>query len=191
MKRLFIILSACLLSMSSLYAQDTAQTEGYRIQDTFFGLKLGNEYSNQAIKEALSKRGKYMYTDSREGLVSHGFEDVWFGGFDWNYTIFMMTSQDVLYAVRFENSYSILDNEIAKSYYKKIAQTLDQKYPGPEILSEGENEQRRYFGNNGVGASLIIFKDNATNGLPHIFVDLYYVHLDTYLPIEDSQENEF
>ena len=102
MRKFFFLLFLSLsTTVNVALAQDKKIMPLSKVQDTFFGIKMGTQVSSMNISNALRRRGSYreekVDPDSRKVV----FADVYFAGKRWTYANFYLTSKGLLYGIHF------------------------------------------------------------------------------------------
>ena len=130
------------IALLLLSATVSAQT----IQDTFLGLKLGSELSQEKLKETLSKEYSRSLTYIDESPISIGItNDISFGGKKWdNVHLFIYKPEMKFYAVEFAIAADI--TVMLKRDYEELLRKLTEKYGEPETV---KLNCRRWQGENG------------------------------------------
>lgn len=193
MKRLVLAFVGILLMAPAFSQSGSDDNKLAKIQNTFFGLKLGATYSKFTFDNVMSARGAvYIQSDNKYGLRWYYYGPVEFGGYQWDNCAFLVTRKGRLCSVRFENVFLLTSKEEddALSYYHDVKQVLDERYAISERILQGENRKVRYKGKNKIGATIMMFDGMDRIGRQRRFVDLVYIHLSIYDRIEKQQRAE-
>ena len=146
------------------------------IQDTFFGLKMGNKYTHSQIKLALNGRGKFL-SESNIGENSVTFTDVYFAGSKWDFCAISLSAKNELYIISFYNSYATYEYEeeaATKRTYQSLKEKLDEKYGERETKSEDGNLSTIYIGGNDMAIMLDKEKSKSKGGSYRNYFKLTY-----------------
>lgn len=154
---------------------DTVWNE--KIQDTFYGLKLGQSITPDSVDSALYRKGFYKLStySTAEDLHFRPSHGVFFsfGGFSWE-MLDVSLSDGKLFAIRFMNH----SNDKASSLegYNSIKGAMDNKY-SPTIYTPKDTTNYAttyYFGNNNVNASVGCFRSESFSKEIFIYTKLWY-----------------
>lgn len=190
MRKIFLFLIACCGSCFALFAQN-------RIQDTFYGIRLGSSYedtySSDFVKENYSD-WRYLKKYRQQDF---SVQDVWLGGRKWDYCDFYFTGkQQVLYQIRFYHPYK--DELVSEDSYDRMLEKLDKKYADrPGIVREAQDdwdenkkEWVSYTDRNGGVCRLEREYRSSTSGTMYNYVFLYYYNNDVKMKVEHSYLEE-
>ena len=146
MKKLFLLLTLSLFTLSFVNAQEEKEEEivySENIQDTFFGVKFGA--SREEVIKAFEKEG--LYLDNRISnrdvlLFGRSGGDFLFGGFNWDY-VYCVLSNGKFYDIRFQ--YTPEYKETALSRFESVFSALSEKYKMFENQIEDTNTYKYYL----------------------------------------------
>ncbi len=161
MKRILLLLSLLLPLIVS----------AQKIQDTFFGQKLGSKISEAAIKKALE--GKFSTTVEVEkaySITAYTTEAVTFGGVTWEYASFCgFFEEQSLGAVIFART-GLNESDFDQDK-ESLRKALTDKYGEPEIT---EDKGLRWKGENGVDVTLSVTEETGLLSLKVKQLSLVY-----------------
>ena len=167
------------------------------IQDTFFGLKLGQKYTIPRIKVLIETKGHGGYFNSERSAIGMRvqFFDVSFAGKIWDFCEIFLTENDEFAQFTI---YKSLDNyneeeREAKEVYESYKKTLDKKYGTdmlPIVNDEGEDISANYYGVNKISLSLYNRKDKSSGGSYRRYVGMQYSHYEIMKTTLEAFENE-
>lgn len=138
---------------------DTVWNE--KVQDTFYGLKLGTYYSIEDIVQTLESHGFYWdkgySSDDELRFCSQQRQIFSFGGLNWE-MLFINRSNNIFTGIAFMNS--SLDKASSLSRYNSLKKKVGTKYSPTEISLKDTTiyAQTRYFGKNNIGATISCFR---------------------------------
>ena len=191
MRKFFFLLFLSLsTTVNVALAQDKKIMLLPKVQDTFFGIKMGTQVSSMNISNALRRRGSYreekVDPDSRKVV----FADVYFAGKRWTYANFYLTSKGLLYGIHFcdcinRDSDYTKEWRCASSIYELYRSALEDKYGKgveKEIL---DGQQTTFLGSNDMTVIVSHKLGQSEGGEIRRYVELYYV----YNPIGIQQNN--
>lgn len=101
-----------------------------RVQDTFLGCRLGEDFRSVSNSERWYGRGVSTSFSKQDGYfsVNAGLgAGIVFGGQIWRECRYYFSDLDVLYKVRFYTNYSY--EEAARARYRTVLKNLDARYP--------------------------------------------------------------
>lgn len=167
------------------------------IQDTFFGLKLGQKYTIPRVKVLIETKGHGLYYNSERSATGMRvqFFDVSFAGKIWEICEIFLTENDEF--AQF-TVYDSLDNygeekREAKETYESYKKTLDKKYGTdmlPFVNDEGEDISASYFGANRISLVLYNRKGKSSDGSYRRYVGMQYSHFEIMKTTLEAFENE-
>lgn len=101
-----------------------------RVQDTFLGCRLGEDFRSVSNSERWYGRGVSTSSSKQDGYfsVDAGLNPgIVFGGQTWSGCRYYFSDLDILYKVRFYTNFSYED--AAKARYRTVLKNLDARYP--------------------------------------------------------------
>lgn len=138
---------------------DTVWNE--KVQDSFYGLKLGSPASVEQIAQVLGEHGFYLKKEysTDETLHFRALQSQYFtfGGLSWE-MLDIFREGDILQTVCFRNS--SLDKAESIQNYNNIKNAIENKYL-PTLVQPKDTTlyaQTRYFGRNNVEASISCYR---------------------------------
>ena len=147
------------------------------IQDTFFGLKMGNKYTHSQIKMAMNSKGSFLEENVGAGENSITFTDVYFAGSKWDFCAFTLSAQNELYIFSCYNSYATYEYEeeaATKKSYQSLKSRLDDKYGEAETKDEDGDLSTIYIGGNDMAIILSKEKSKSKGGTYRYYFKLTY-----------------
>ena len=181
MKKLFLLLTLSLITMSFVYAQEEKESKfSQKIQDTFFGVKFGTSSSDVIVAfeneelyfvEDFSSKDRLVFTSSKNPDVG-----LTFGRMTWHY-VEVYLSNDTFYRIKF--SYSPEHKETALKQFESMLSKLSSKYKMHEMPIEDKNTYKDYAAidkeDKIVGISYS--KNEGISGKFNYYVELEYVDI--------------
>lgn len=178
MKKLFLLLTLSLFTLSFVNAQEEKEEEivfSQNIQDTFFGVKFGA--SREEVIKAFEKEELYLNNriSNRDILLferSVGYFR--FGGFNWDY-VYCVLSNGKFYAIRFQ--YTPEYKETALSQFELVLSALSEKYKMFEMPIEDTNTYKYYLAlsEDGNVVAIKCNKEESSGGEMRYYVMLEYL----------------
>lgn len=172
---------------SKAEALDTIWNE--KIQDTFYGLKLGIPYSIEDIVQTLENHGFYWNkeysSDNQLCFGSHQRQIFSFGGLNWE-MLYVARSNNIFTGIAFMNS--SLDKITSLNNYNSVKKEVDAKYSPTEVLLKDTTTYARvcYFGKNDIGATISCFRYEAVSKKIMIGTTLSYWTQKNIKPANDE-----
>lgn len=160
-----LLLGACLYSCNSnktasnIEELDTVWNE--KVQDSFYGLKLGTPTSVEQIVKSLENHEFYFAKKYSTGEVLHfracQSQYFTFGGLSWE-MLDIYRKGDVLQAVSFRNC--SLDKAESIQNYNNIKNAIENKYLPTSVQPKDTTTyaQTRYFGRNNIGITVSCYR---------------------------------
>lgn len=155
-----------------------ANTE--RVEDEFFGLKLGSNVSLVSITKAVGENGSYNSSYSEGKTRVHSFTGVKYADADWDYGIFSVTPAGKLVAF---TVYSVFEGRVkgyhpANRLHLRMRDRYFQKYGFSVPYSEDEEVLNDYTfsGQNGIDQIVSFFDTETRQGKDAYCVQMEYVH---------------
>lgn len=144
-----------------------------KVQDRFFGMKLGKKYSYQWIKSALEPRCTFVQETIRKQIAEA--TDVQFGGHNWDVCSIHITDKGFFNRIAFTESFEEDQVEQGVNAFCTVLEELGTKYDlTVESLEEG-GERAQYLGKNFVMVILQLKTGVARNGTVKLFLTLTYI----------------
>lgn len=189
MKKLFLLLTLSLITMSFVYAQEEKEDKiSKKIQDTFFGVKFGASSSDVIV--AFENEELYFVEEfsSKDILVftnKSPYVGLTFGRMTWHY-VEVHLSNDTFYRIKF--SYSPEHKETALNQFESMLSKLSSKYKMHEMPIEDKNTYKDYAAidkeDKIVGISC--YKGEGVSGKINYYVELEYADVKL-----DKSNDEF
>lgn len=188
MKKLFLLLTLSLITMSFVYAQEEKEDKiSKKIQDTFFGVKFGASSSDVIV--AFENEELYFVEEfsSKDRLVftsKSPYVDLTFGKKTWDY-VEVYLSNDTFYQIDFV--YTPEYKETALDRFEVMLLILSSKYNMNESPTEDTNTFKGYFAASKDKKAMTIsyYKNENTLGKIRYYVNLTYVDM-TLFPSNDE-----
>lgn len=189
MKKLFLLLTLSLITMSFVYAQEEKELKfSQKIQDTFFGVKFGASSSDVIVAfeneelnfvEEVSSKNILVFTSKRPSYV-----DLTFGEKTWNF-VRVYLSNDTFYQIEF--AYTTEYKKKALDRFEEMLLILSSKYNMNESPTEDANTCKDYFAASKDKKAMTIsyYKSENTQGKIRYYVNLTYVDM-TLFPSYDE-----
>lgn len=189
---LFVLAAITFIANGVAAAQgESSLSSKLAIQNTFYGLTFGQEYTVEVIKAAVSKKSESPSDITVERDINGWriiFEDVFFAGMKWDICeILILTkgseTNGVFYMVRHYNSYYDAtwendDTKEAKKIFTNYSKILDTKY-GEGVNLEQDNKNdivRTYYGSNDTSITIYNDREKSEGGSYRRYVGItYYV----------------
>lgn len=154
-----------------------------RVQGTFFGCRLGEDFRSVSNPERWECRGFNTTSSRYDGYfaVNTGLNpNVVFGGQTWSECRYYFSDAGLLYKVRFYANFSYEDH--ARARYRTVLKNLDVRYPegsGFErtVTDEWEREMLEsvtFTDEGGRSCSLVLQYRPSAGGRMYYYVFLYY-----------------
>lgn len=165
------------------------------IQDTFFGMTLGDKYTSTQIKNALASKGTYASQQNEGNGYSYTFTDVRFAGSTWDFATILTTQRNELYYFSvydtWPDGYSNDDerNE-AKRNFDSFKARLDEKYGEVEVKSEDGGESAMYMGGNNIVLQISNRRSQSAGGTFRRYFELLYVQKEILSQVNESYDDE-
>ena len=166
-----------------------------KIQDTFFGLKLGEHYGVNDIRKAFYHNGEYLDCSNGGNTVSYTYTDVYFAGHRWNYCVVDITDDGRFYSIRAydslsDNSYNYDERNEAKQTYDSFKSRLDEKYGNAVDTDEDGKCSSVYWGENDVAIVLSNKRSKSSGGEYRRYVSIAYVQTDINNELANKSSDE-
>ena len=166
-----------------------------KIQDTFFGLKLGERYGINDVKRAFYENGDYLNSDNGGNSVSYTYTDVYFAGHKWNYFVVDITDDGRFYSIRAydslsDYSYNYDERNEAKQTYDSFKSRLDEKYGNVVEKDENGKCSSVYIGENDVAIVLSNERSKSSGGEYRRYVTIAYVQTDINNELANKSSDE-
>ena len=159
-------------------------TEKNPIQDTFFGLTMGDRITSAQIKSAVGSRGVFNKETRESNTIINLFTDVYFAGNKWEFANFICTSDGKFYWFNAYNSYSdysVDEGKDAKNQYEGLKRKLDEKYgAGNETTDNDGNLSTTYLGSNDMAIVISNERSKSLGGAYLRYVKIEYINLILY-----------
>ena len=158
------------------------------IKTEVFGLKLGEQSSQKAIENALSKEvGKSVYGDSQKdgvGTTVRVFPislDINYGGLSWHYLDVSLNDNKQIVQITLVGSFENIER--AKEQFAAAKEIFTQKYG----KGNSNEEYQNVFWTDDTNSVGITYKESsAINGNDRSFCSLYYVNIDLANALEEA-----
>ncbi len=188
MKRVSLILFVLALASAAVTAQD-------RIQDTFFGVKLGSDYRSvcrsDCFRNEYSGSNRWALRDlmryKRESVSVGSRHRLIFAGYYWEEARFYFTDAEVFYKIRFYIPYS--DKRSSEERYNELRAGLQKRYGGltgisvetDDVWNDDDAVSVTY--RDGQGRSCVLSREfrEAQGGKKYYYVFLRYEDNDVKL----------
>ena len=177
MKKLFLLLTLSLFTLSFVNAQEEKKEEivySENIQDSFFRVKFGA--SREEVIKAFEKEGlilnRQYSTKSEVSFVPYG-DYFSFGGMDWNF-VNVLFSNDKFYGIYF--GYTPENKKTALDYFETVLSALSSKYKMNAKSIEDENIYKTYVATDRDKKFVAVqcAKDESHDGEMRYYVGLIY-----------------
>lgn len=138
---------------------DTVWNE--KVQDTFYGLKLGATISTEDIVQTIESHGfilnKEYSSDDELKFTPHQKQIFTFGNRYWE-MLYIERTNNIFTGIAFMNS--SLDKASSLNHYNSLKNEVNTKYSPTEVLLKDTTiyAQTRYFGKNNIGATISCFR---------------------------------
>lgn len=131
------------------------------VQNTFFGMKMGEITTLLKLRTSVDARGTFVMQEAQGGKTVCQFKDVDFAGQRWDNARFSIADGGRLYefAVCKQFNYSNGGQEAAEALYAFLKESLDKKYGKGIEPNDGGGSQAIYVGINDMRVGLFL-KDN-------------------------------
>lgn len=164
------------------------------IQDTFFGLKMGNRITSSQIKSAVGTKGVFSKEERESNTIINTFTDLYFAGSKWDFANFLCMSDGKFYWFNAYDSYGDYgtDNEReAKNQYESLKEKLDEKYGvGDEKKDDDGNLSTTYFGSNGIAIIISNERSRSMGGSYRRYVKIEYINVELYQKQNAAYDDE-
>lgn len=167
---------ALLFAITSLMLAVAAQAQD--IQDTFFNMPFGLEYTAEDIAFCVGENGEFKYTMDRGKFDEVIFFDTEFDGIKWSLADFYTNKESKFYRFRVSNNYT--DREQAVALYDAVKAQLDEKYKLRYTKGGGDNILNRYDGDNDIKLMLTFNLQTSLGGDSFYYVTLDYIQWTLY-----------
>lgn len=163
------------------------------LQDTFFGMKIGSQQTTTSIKSAIGYKGTFVSEKNSLYGKMVIFKDFMFAGQTWDYGMFIINDEGVLYEIRTEMSledYSLDDKNEANRIYQLFKERLSKKYGEKDEESDEEGTYISYVGNNMISLTLSNERSKSNSGEYRRYVILDYIDLSTIAQLSKQSNDE-
>ncbi|MCM1502533.1 MAG: hypothetical protein NC115_07700 [Bacteroidales bacterium] len=162
------------------------------LQDTFFGLKMGERQSVAGIKSALYNKGEFVEEEVDFYGKSILFKNVIFAGKKWDYATFSITEKGEFYNFYVYDSLDdlYLESKEAGQTYDLLKSRLDNKYGAAEEKDGGDSKNAVYYGNNNRLLILSNERNESKGGSYRRFVGLKYIQTEVYNRLSEISDDE-
>lgn len=112
------------------------------IQNSFFGIKIGNWVTEGLIKRVIHEQGNYVITQNIGKTRLIICKDVYFAGERWAFAEFYINKRGYFYKLKIYDAYKDAgaDNGFANARFKKYRKQLLEKYGDPQKVLEDDGE---------------------------------------------------
>ena len=180
MKKLFLLLTLSLFTLSFVNAQEEKEEEivySENIQDTFFGVKFGA--SKEEVIKAFEEEGLYLnkHISNKDAFWFEPYRGyISFGGFSWDY-VCAHFSNGKFYFIQFQ--YTPEYKETALSRFEPVLSALSSKYKMNEKPIEDTNMYKLYTAKSKDGKAMAVkcSKGESDGGQMRYYVNLEYIDL--------------
>lgn len=164
------------------------------IQDSFFGIKLGQKYDFNRVKTAVGIKGDFV----RIQRVADGnnviFSNVSCAGKIWDYGEFFLTNEGQFAQFEIYDSLdqSLYERREAKKTYKDLKALLEKKYDDTFAVEDdrGLEASTQYLGENQIFLEVYTKSNKSSGGSYRQYVGLKYSHIETLITKEAANINE-
>ncbi|MCQ2153593.1 MAG: hypothetical protein MJY44_03330 [Bacteroidales bacterium] len=164
------------------------------IQDTFFGLKMGDKLTSSQIKYAVGSKGTFGKEEREPNTIINAFTDLYFAGSKWDFANFMCTSDGKFYLFNAYDSFGDYgtDNERdAKNQYEGLKEKLDEKYGARDEKKDDDGNFRTvYFGSNGMAVMISNERSRSLGGPYRRYVQIEYINIELYQKQSAANDDE-
>lgn len=188
MKQFTFIFAALFVIVSCGNVVNNRIVSDIPIKTEVFGLKLGEQSSQKAIENALSKEvGKSVYGDSQKdgvGTTVRVFPislDINYGGLSWHYLDVSLNDNKQIVQITLVGSFENIER--AKEQFAAAKEIFTQKYG----KGNSNEEYQNVFWTDDTNSVGITYKESsAINGNDRSFCSLYYVNIDLANALEEA-----
>ncbi len=188
MKKLFLLLTLSLFTLSFVNAQEEKEKEivySQNIQDTFFGVKFGA--SREEVIKAFEEEGLYLenrYSNKDDLLFRRFGGNIPFGGFNWDY-VFAGFSNGKFVGIQFQ--YTPEYKETALSQFESVLSALSEKYKMNEMPIKDTYTYKYYLAvsKDGKVVDIQCSKGESDGGQMRYYVHLEYIDLTLDKPNDE------
>lgn len=188
MKQFTFIFAALFVIVSCSNVVNNRIVSDIPIKTEVFGLKLGEQSSQKAIENALSKEvGKSVYGDSQKdgvGTTVRVFPislDINYGGLSWHYLDVSLNDNKQIVQITLVGSFENIER--AKEQFAAAKEIFTQKYG----KGNSNEEYQNVFWTDDTNSVGITYKESsAINGNDRSFCSLYYVNIDLANALEEA-----
>ena len=188
MKQFTFIFAALFVIVSCGNVVNNRIVSDIPIKTEVIGLKLGEQSSQKAIENALSKEvGKSVYGDSQKdgvGTTVRVFPislDINYGGLSWHYLDVSLNDNKQIVQITLVGSFENIER--AKEQFAAAKEIFTQKYGQGNSNAEYQN----VFWTDDTNSVGITYKESsAINGNDRSFCSLYYVNIDLANALEEA-----
>lgn len=166
---------------------DTVWNE--KVQDTFYGLKLGATISTEDIVQTIESHGfilnKGYSSDDELKFTPHQKQIFTFGNRFWE-MLYIERTNNIFTGIAFMNS--SLDKASSLNHYNSLKNEVNTKYSPTEVLLKDTTiyAQTRYFGKNNIGATISCFRYETVSKNIMIGTTLTYWTMKNIKPANDE-----
>lgn len=166
---------------------DTVWNE--KVQDTFYGLKLGATISTEDIVRTIESHGfilnKEYSSDDELKFTPHQKQIFTFGNRYWE-MLYIERTNNIFTGIAFMNS--SLDKASSLNHYNSLKNEVNTKYSPTEVLLKDTTiyAQTRYFGKNNIGATISCFRYETVSKNIMIGTTLTYWTMKNIKPANDE-----
>lgn len=166
---------------------DTVWNE--KVQDTFYGLKLGATISTEDIVQTIESHGfilnKEYSSDDELKFTPHQKQIFTFGNRYWE-MLYIERTNNIFTGIAFMNS--SLDKASSLNHYNSLKNEVNTKYSPTEVLLKDTTiyAQTRYFGKNNIGATISCFRYETVSMNIMIGTTLTYWTMKNIKPANDE-----
>ena len=188
MKQFTFIFAALFVIVSCGNVVNNRIVSDIPIKTEVCGLKLGEQSSQKAIENALSKEvGKSVYGDSQKdgvGTTVRVFPislDINYGGLSWHYLDVSLNDNKQIVQITLVGSFENIER--AKEQFAAAKEIFTQKYG----KGNSNEEYQNVFWTDDTNSVGITYKESsAINGNDRSFCSLYYVNIDLANALEEA-----
>lgn len=177
-----------------IVASKVSTEEVTAIQDTFFGLKMGNKITSAEVENAIRSKGRFFDKKQESNSITYSIDDGYFAGEKWDDVRVICTNDGKFYDFTASNSYDIYDSDQekdAKKLYRRFKEKLDDKYgQGEEQQDDEGNLFTTYFGSNNIRVMLSdeILQSNGGSYRRYVRIKYYNIELLRNVIAENDAE---
>ena len=164
------------------------------IQDSFFGITLGQKYDFNRVKTAVGIKGDFVRIRRDADGNTVTFSNVSYAGKIWDYGEFFLTNegQFARFCIYDSLGQSMQEKREAKKTYKDLKALLEKKYDDTVAVEDdrGLEASTQYLGENQIFLEVYTKSNKSSGGSYRQYVGLEYSHIETLITEEAANINE-